>query len=83
VGDEDGGPSRLGTDLTQILLQAFAGQRVQSREGFVEQERRRLSGQRPGDRHPLLLATADLPDLAVGRALQPDPVQYRRSALRP
>ncbi len=35
-------------------------QRIESRKGFVQEPQFRLDGQRPGDPHPLLLATRKL-----------------------
>ena len=82
VGDEHRRAARLRADLTDVLLQPLPGQRVQRRERLVEQEQRRLGGQCPRDRDPLLLTAADLPDLAVGGALEADALAAAGPAAR-
>ncbi len=74
MGDEDRRPAGLRADLADVLLQPLAGERVQRRERLVEKEQRRLGRKRPRDRDALLLAAADLPDLAVGGAFETDAV---------
>jgi hypothetical protein len=75
VGHEDAGTAGVGTDPAQVLLEPFAGQCVQRREGLVEQQQRIRHGERPGDGHPLLLTAGDLPGAPVGDVVQPHPGQ--------
>jgi len=48
---------------------------VQGRGGLVEQHQLRLHRQRPGDRHPLLLAAGELVRIDIGLSRQPDTLQ--------
>jgi len=63
------------------ILQPLAREGIERRERLVKKKQRCLGGQRPCDRDPLLLSPADLPDLAVGGALQPHAGQQVITAL--
>ena len=61
--------------------------RVERGERLVEQHHGRLDGQRPGQRHPLLLAAGQLVRVALAEAGQADRLQQldraARAAARP
>ena len=52
--------------LAQLALHLGAGLHVERRERLVEQQRRRLAGQRAGERDALRLAAGELPRMAPG-----------------
>ena len=56
VGYEYRGEAQLLVDGEQVFGQAGLGDRIQSREGLVQQKQLRLDSQRSPDRDPLLLA---------------------------
>ena len=78
-GHQDGDPAagQLGDDRQHLADQL----RVQRRGDLVEQQQPRPHGQRPGDRHPLLLAAGEPVRVGVGEAGQPDPAQQLAGAL--
>ena len=45
-------------------------------EGLVEQHHLRVQGERPGDRHPLLLSAGELVRVAARLVAQPDQVEH-------
>ena len=55
VGDEQGRRARLVEDVAQLHRQALAQVRIEVGERFVEQQQRRIGGDGPRQRHPLLL----------------------------
>ena len=90
VGDEHIGASQFRTDRSQIVLQTFAVNASRAANSFVEKQQGGFRRQRPGDRHPLLLAaeisqmrrlstSTDRPVRAVpcgGRAADPSAPQH-------
>ena len=54
-----------------------AQHRVEVGQRLVEQQQPRLDDQRPGERHPLLLAAGELPRIALQHAAQLDHAQHR------
>ena len=80
VGDDDQRGAGLGefADDVQDLVDQF---RVQGRRGLVEEQDLGVQGQRPGDRHALLLAAGELARVGAGAVLQAHPVQQFQAAL--
>ena len=66
VGDEDGAGAGLRADPQQLVLQPLAGHLVERAERLVHQQQRRVYGQRPGDRDPLLHAAGQLGRVVPG-----------------
>ena len=65
MGDHDDGlPLRL-PQRHELILKVHAGERIQQREGLVEEEKPRLEGEGAGDAHPLLHARGELARIAV------------------
>ena len=54
---------------------------VERRGRLVEEHQRRLHGQRPGDRHPLLLAAGEGAGVLVRPLREPDPLEQRQRLL--
>ena len=68
----------------QLAPGALAQRRVEVRERLVEQQDARLGRERPGERHPLLLAARDLADapaLEAGEVDQRQRLGHPRAAL--
>jgi hypothetical protein len=77
VGDvQEGDPDGL-LERLQLHLERLAQLGVQRAERLVQQQHRRLQHQRPGQRHPLLLAAGELRRPAALEPLQPDQLQRR------
>ena len=85
VGDEQGGDADLELDAPDLVAQLGADLGVQRRERLVEQEDLRLDRERPGERHPLLLAARELVRVAAGLVAEADqleePVGGRRRSV--
>ena len=64
VGDEEGGGPDVELDPPDLVAELDPHLRVERRERLVEQQHRRLDGQRPGQRHALLLAAGELVGVA-------------------
>ena len=75
MGDQDGGRARLAEQLLDVRADAGPQVRVERGKRLVEQHDLRPDGQRPGQRHPLLLAAGKLMRVAPGQAGQPDRVE--------
>ena len=61
--------------VAQPLAQLGPHLGVERPEGLVQQEDLGLDGQRPGQRHPLALATRELRGVALGQVGQADELQ--------
>ena len=59
-----------------------AGRLVEAAGRLVGEDQPRPGGERPADRHPLLLAAGELLGVAVEQAREPEPVGERREAAR-
>ena len=70
VRDEDRRDVDLVVQPAQPLAQLGADLGVERAEGLVEQQHLRLDGQRPRERHALLLAAGELRGVAVGEAVE-------------
>ena len=66
----------LGADPQQLVLQPLAGHLVERAERLVHQQQRRVYGQRPRDRDPLLHAAGELGRVVPGELAQPDQVEH-------
>ena len=55
VRDEQARPGEVGEVALELGLHVEAGARVEGRERLVEQQQRRVAGERPGERDPLRL----------------------------
>ena len=53
VGDEQARPGEVGEVALELGLHVEAGAGVEGRERLVEQQQRRVAGERPGERDPL------------------------------
>ena len=60
VRDHDGGDAEPALQRLDLVAQAHAHARIQRGQRLVEQQQRRRGGERPGERHALLLATREL-----------------------
>ena len=67
MGDEHGGHGVLVVQATEPAPEVLAHVGVEGSEGLVEQQHGRLDGEGAGERHPLSLATRQLPRVAVGQ----------------
>ena len=74
VGDEHDRLVQRGLQAEELILHLPADQRVQGREGLVQEPDVGLHCQRSTDAHPLLLATGELAGVVVASTLQPDQV---------
>ena len=74
VGDEDDGLLVLLPDPLDLVLELGAGQRVERRQGLVEQQHFRAHGQGPGDADALAHAAGELGRTAVAGVAQADHV---------
>ena len=70
VGDEDDRLAHLLVQAQEVVLQPFAGDRVDGAERLVHEHDRRVGGHRPGHADALLLAAGELrrvaPQIALG-----------------
>ncbi len=71
MGDEDDGLVEFALQPQELVLQLLAHHRVDRAERLVHEHHRRVSGQRPGHAHPLLLPPGEL----VGIPLAEDGVE--------
>ena len=75
VCDVDHGDAEFAMDAADLELHFLAQAPVEGAERFVHQHQFRLEHQRPGNRHPLLLAAGQLPRPAVLETVQLDEAQ--------
>ena len=75
VGHEDEGDPRLLLELLELDAHGLAKLEVEGRQGLVEEQHLGPRGQRPGQRHPLLLAARKLRRPARGQVLHMDEPQ--------
>ena len=71
MGHEDDGEAVGAVELLEHPEEFLAGARIKVAGRLVGQEHPRMVDQRPGDRHPLLLAAGKLRRLVVGRSAKP------------
>jgi len=76
VGDVEEGDAHLVVDQVQLHEHPLAELQVQRRQRLVQQQHQRLVHQRPGHRHALFLAAADLVGPLVGVPLHLDERQH-------
>ena len=72
VGDEDEGDADFALQQLQLALHFQAQVGVERGERFIEQQQTGPVDQRPGQRHTLLLSSADLPGKVPGEAFHAD-----------
>ncbi len=60
VRDHDGGDAEPALQRLDLVAQAHAHARIERGQRLVEQQQRRRGGERPGERHALLLAAREL-----------------------
>ena len=75
VGDHEDGGAGVAPHLEHELLHRRPGLGVEGAERLVEEQHRRLGGQGPGDRHPLLHPARQLPGQRAGEVGQAHDVQ--------
>ncbi|MNN25373.1 hypothetical protein D3C81_1388450 [compost metagenome] len=75
-GVDDGGVA-MGEELGQFLAQFLAQLVVKVDQRFVQQHQRRVLGQRPGQRHALLLAAGQFRRVARQQVVDAQPAGYR------
>ena len=75
VGDQQARPGEVRQVALELGLHIEAGPGVQGRQGLVQQQQFRLTGQRAPQRHPLRLPAGQLVRLAASEAGQPEPVE--------
>ena len=76
VGDEHERDADRVLDRLELDLHLLAELEVERAERLVEQQHARLVDQRPGERHPLTLATAELVRPAFAELPEPDDVEH-------
>src|ERR1700677_1256933 len=76
MGDVDGSDARLLVDAAELRADLGAQLGVEVAERLVEQEQRRPEEERSGQRHPLLLAAAQLTRVTGGVAAETDQLNY-------
>ena len=76
MGDEEGGDADLALDAADLVPELAANPGVEGRERFVEEQDGRPDGERPRQRHPLLLATRELVRVAIRLGAQPDQLEH-------
>jgi hypothetical protein len=57
VGDEKDGFAKAAREGAKFALEFGAGNRIQSAEGFIHQQNRRIGGERAREAHPLTLTS--------------------------
>ena len=72
VGDQHPGGAGLGEHVLHVGPDARAQVRVERGERLVQQHDPGPDGERPGQRHALLLAAGELMRVALAQARQPD-----------
>ncbi|MNF84319.1 hypothetical protein D3C84_666730 [compost metagenome] len=70
VGHHDGGDAKALLQDADLAAKVGAHQGIQRAEGFVQQQQAGGEGERPGQRHPLLLAAGDLARVLVGLGIE-------------
>jgi hypothetical protein len=70
VGDKEHGGSGLGLDFAQRVSHLLSEFRVKAAQGFIEKENRRFEDQTASQRHSLLLASGELVNPSLFKALQ-------------
>ena len=75
VGDQQARPGEVGQMPPEFGLHVQPGLGVEGGQRLVEQQQRRLSGQRPGQRHPLGLAPGQLGGLTARQVVQAEPAE--------
>ena len=83
VGDQDGGDAVALQQFTDFGGQFRAQLCIQAGEGFVQQQDLRIRRQRPGQRHPLLLAAGQLVGEGTAVFAQGDQLQHALHPLAP
>ena len=83
VGDEQRGRADVELDPADLVAQLDPHLGVEGRQRLVEQQHRRLDGERPGQRDPLLLAAGELVGVAVLVLAEADEVEHVPGALAP
>ncbi|MNG92408.1 hypothetical protein D3C79_513420 [compost metagenome] len=68
--------AKLDNQLAQKHPRFFAQLGIQVRQGFIEQDHRRVVHQRPANRHALLLATGKLVRMAFAQRPQPKLIEH-------
>ena len=81
VGDDHADVHRL--ELGDDVLDVFHGDRVDAGEGFIEQDKLRVDGQRPGNFAAAAFATRELDTLALADFLEAELVDQRLEPLQP
>src|SRR5689334_3101396 len=81
MGDEQGGGPGAGEDLHQLELHELARLGVEGREGLVEEEKRRLDRERPGNVDPLAHAAGELMRIMLFETRQADQLDQPLRAL--
>ena len=80
VGHQHGRDADAADELADLAPGPLAQRRVEVGERLVQQQHPRLRRQRPGQRHPLLLAARELADPPL---LEPGEIHQRQSARHP
>ena len=75
MGDEQRGDALGELHPADLVAQLHPDLGVERRQRLVEQQHRRRDGERPGQRHPLLLAAGQLVRVAAAAVAQPDQLQ--------
>ena len=75
MGDQQARPGEVRQVPPEFGLHVQAGPGIQRRQRLVQQQQRRLPGQRARQRYPLRLPAGQLVRLAAREAGQPEPVQ--------
>ena len=80
VGYDDEGLLVLAVELQQEVEDLLGGIGVEVASGFVGPDYRRVTRERAGYGHPLLLAAGELVGTVVGPISQPDPFEHFQGA---
>ncbi len=81
VRDVDGGNTQLLLDAADLLAQLHPDLGIQRRERLIQQQHARPDGQRPRQRHTLLLPAGKLVGVAVAILIQVDQAEHLADAL--
>ena len=82
VGDQNRRGLRRLEDVAHFLAQPLAQRHIQIGKRLVQQQQARLRGQRPRQRHPLLLAAGQFMRVALRQAIQANQRQHARHLRR-
>ena len=82
VGDEQGRGASGFQDAAHLVRQALAQVHIEVGKRLVQQQQARLRGQRPRQRHPLLLAAGQFVRVALRQAIQANQLQHARHLRR-